>query len=230
MASSTARARAPRARAPTCAQAGRRHPGHRPAGHPLGPRRAAQPADRAGPGPAALHQARDALLRGLAAQPRHPLGAAAAPHRQRAAAQPQARAAALVARGAGGPAPRHGTPGRARVRGSRAAEIGGGSRLDSAIPAASLAARWKPTGLENAVFEWEEGYRRLQAARSDPARHRLLGRAVLAVEDELRKRLGSRFTIAELARLYRESRRRAVRRRDGGGAAGRRSDRPVGRV
>ena len=33
----------------------------------------------------------------------------------------------------------------------------------------------------------------------------MLGRAVLAVEDELRKRLGSRFTISELARLYRES-------------------------
>ena len=60
-------------------------------------------------------------------------------------------------------------------------------------------------GLENAVFEWEEGHRRLQAARSDPARHRLLGRAVLAVEDELRKRLGARFTIAELVRLYRQS-------------------------
>ena len=60
-------------------------------------------------------------------------------------------------------------------------------------------------GLQNAVYEWEEGHRRLQTARSDPARHRMLGRAVLAVEDELRKRLGSRFTISELARLYRES-------------------------
>ena len=35
----------------------------------------------------------------------------------------------------------------------------------------------------------------------------------MAVEDELRKRLGSRFTIAELARLYRESGDAAVRRR-----------------
>ena len=60
------------------------------------------------------------------------------------------------------------------------------------------------TGLQSAVFEWEEGHRRLQAARSDPGRHRMLGRVVVGVEDELRKRLGSRFTIAELVRLYRE--------------------------
>ena len=49
------------------------------------------------------------------------------------------------------------------------------------------------------MFEWEDGYRRVEAARSDPARHRLLGRVVMAVEDELRKRLGSRFTVTELA-------------------------------
>jgi hypothetical protein len=58
---------------------------------------------------------------------------------------------------------------------------------------------------QNAVFEWEDGYRRLEAARSDPGRHRLLGRVVLAVEDELRKRLGSRFTVKELAGLYRDA-------------------------
>ncbi len=55
------------------------------------------------------------------------------------------------------------------------------------------------------MFDWEEGHRRVQATRADPARHRVLGRAVLAVEEELRKRLGSRFTIAELAHLYRAS-------------------------
>ena len=58
-------------------------------------------------------------------------------------------------------------------------------------------------GLQTAVFQWEEGYARVQAARSDPARHRALARAVGAVLDELRKRLGSRFTVAELAALYR---------------------------
>jgi hypothetical protein len=58
--------------------------------------------------------------------------------------------------------------------------------------------------VENAVIQWEDGYRRLETARSDPATHRVLGRAVLAVEDELRKRLGSTFSIEELASLYRE--------------------------
>jgi hypothetical protein len=58
--------------------------------------------------------------------------------------------------------------------------------------------------VENAVFQWEEGFRALQAARSGSAADRAFGKAVLAVQDELRKRLGSSFTIAELAALYRE--------------------------
>jgi hypothetical protein len=59
--------------------------------------------------------------------------------------------------------------------------------------------------VENAVFQWEDGYRRLEATRSEPAVYRRLGRAVVAVEDELRKRLGSRFSVAELASLYRQA-------------------------
>lgn len=58
--------------------------------------------------------------------------------------------------------------------------------------------------VENAVFQWEEGYRRLQEARSEPSVHRALARAVMAVQTELRKRLGSKFSVAELAALYRE--------------------------
>jgi hypothetical protein len=58
--------------------------------------------------------------------------------------------------------------------------------------------------VENAVFQWEEGYRRLQDARSKPSLHRSLARAVLAVQDELRKRLGSGFSVSELAAVYRE--------------------------
>ena len=57
--------------------------------------------------------------------------------------------------------------------------------------------------LDNTIFQWEEGYRRLEAARSDPSAYRALGQVVVAVEDELRKRLGSSFTIAELAGVYR---------------------------
>jgi hypothetical protein len=58
--------------------------------------------------------------------------------------------------------------------------------------------------VESAVLQWEEGYRRLETARSNPGLHRALGRAVLAVEDELRKRLGSTFSVRELATLYRQ--------------------------
>jgi hypothetical protein len=61
-----------------------------------------------------------------------------------------------------------------------------------------------PAGYQSAVLDWEEGYRRVQERRGDAARQRLLARAVTAVQDELRKRLGSRFTVAELVRLYRE--------------------------
>jgi hypothetical protein len=58
--------------------------------------------------------------------------------------------------------------------------------------------------VENAVLQWEEGYRRVQDSRSEPALYRALGRTVLAVQDELRKRLGSRFSVSELAAVYRE--------------------------
>ena len=58
--------------------------------------------------------------------------------------------------------------------------------------------------VENAVLQWEEGYRRLQDARSEPASYLTLGRIVVAIEGELRKRLGSTFTVAELVSLYRD--------------------------
>ena len=55
-------------------------------------------------------------------------------------------------------------------------------------------------GLENALFQWEEGARRLRDA--DPARRAPLERAAALVLDELRRRLGSRFDLEELAELY----------------------------
>jgi hypothetical protein len=57
---------------------------------------------------------------------------------------------------------------------------------------------------ENAILQWEEGFRRLEAARSDPSLYRALGRAVVTAEDELRKRLGSTFSVEELVAVYRE--------------------------
>jgi hypothetical protein len=59
--------------------------------------------------------------------------------------------------------------------------------------------------VENAVLQWEDGFARVQAARAEgAARQRALARVVVAVEDELRKRLGSRFSVDELAAVYRE--------------------------
>jgi hypothetical protein len=55
--------------------------------------------------------------------------------------------------------------------------------------------------LENALFQWEDGWRELQAI-SDPKARRLADRLVDAVREELRRRIGPTFTAAELAELY----------------------------
>lgn len=55
--------------------------------------------------------------------------------------------------------------------------------------------------LENALFQWEEGWRQLQAVEDVRAR-RLADRLVEAVRDELRRRIGPTFSAAELAELY----------------------------
>jgi hypothetical protein len=54
--------------------------------------------------------------------------------------------------------------------------------------------------LENALFQWEEGERRLREA-GEP-RRAALESAVFVVLDELRRRLGSRFVLEELTELY----------------------------
>jgi hypothetical protein len=50
------------------------------------------------------------------------------------------------------------------------------------------------------MFQWEDGERRLREA--PPDRARALERVTGAIVDELRRRLGGRFTAEELARLY----------------------------
>ncbi|HET8814386.1 MAG TPA: hypothetical protein VFM51_05455 [Solirubrobacterales bacterium] len=57
--------------------------------------------------------------------------------------------------------------------------------------------------LENALFQWEEGKRALQAI-DDPRRRRLADRVIEAIRDELRRRIGPTFSSAELADLYGE--------------------------
>jgi hypothetical protein len=55
--------------------------------------------------------------------------------------------------------------------------------------------------LENALFQWEEGWRTLQAIE-DVRERRQADRVVGAVQDELRRRIGPTFAAAELAELY----------------------------
>jgi hypothetical protein len=55
-------------------------------------------------------------------------------------------------------------------------------------------------GIQNALFQWEEGERRLREAEAP--RRAPLERAAHHVVDELRRRLGSRFSLEELSDLY----------------------------
>ncbi|MGB7685478.1 MAG: hypothetical protein WBL45_06800 [Solirubrobacterales bacterium] len=55
--------------------------------------------------------------------------------------------------------------------------------------------------LENALFQWEEGWRALQAI-DEPRSRRLADRVVETIREELRRRIGPTFTAAELAELY----------------------------
>jgi hypothetical protein len=56
--------------------------------------------------------------------------------------------------------------------------------------------------VDTARAEWEEGHRRLEELAGDRRRYRLLLAQVEAVLDELSKRVGATFTLAELARAH----------------------------
>ncbi len=53
---------------------------------------------------------------------------------------------------------------------------------------------------ENAIYQWQQGERRLKAASAE--RRPLLERVTEVLVAELRRRLGGRFTTAELVELY----------------------------
>ncbi len=59
-----------------------------------------------------------------------------------------------------------------------------------------------PYPLDNALFQWEEGAGRLRELDSDPRAARNAGRAVSAIREELRRRIGPTFSAQELADLY----------------------------
>ncbi|HMD51272.1 MAG TPA: hypothetical protein VKG62_01055 [Solirubrobacteraceae bacterium] len=54
--------------------------------------------------------------------------------------------------------------------------------------------------LENAIYQWQQGERRLQGAPRE--RESLLERVTDALVADLRRRLGGRFSAEELAELY----------------------------
>lgn len=57
----------------------------------------------------------------------------------------------------------------------------------------------------SARHDWEDAYRRLEAATRDPLRAEGLRLQLEVVTAELRKRVGAMFTLAELATEYRYS-------------------------
>ena len=59
-----------------------------------------------------------------------------------------------------------------------------------------------PYPLDNALFQWEEGARRLRDLSADPRVGRTARQAVDAIRDELRRRIGPTFTAQQLADLY----------------------------
>ena len=56
--------------------------------------------------------------------------------------------------------------------------------------------------LDNALYQWEEGHRRLGELSRDRRSAARVHRAVGAIRDELRRRIGATFTAGELADLY----------------------------
>jgi hypothetical protein len=59
-----------------------------------------------------------------------------------------------------------------------------------------------PYPLDNAIFQWEEGASRLRELSREPRSARTASRAVDAIRDELRRRIGPTFSAQELAELY----------------------------
>lgn len=56
--------------------------------------------------------------------------------------------------------------------------------------------------IDSARYQWDEGRRRLESEAREPARYNELVALVEVVMDELRRRIGETFTIAELAEAY----------------------------
>lgn len=62
-----------------------------------------------------------------------------------------------------------------------------------------------PGDVESSRRDWEDAFRRYEAELRDPAQAERLRPQVTLLREELRKRIGSSFTLAELAETYRTS-------------------------
>lgn len=56
--------------------------------------------------------------------------------------------------------------------------------------------------IEAVRHEWEDGYRRFEAASRDPVAAERLNAQLEVVTDELRRRIGQTFTVEQLAVAY----------------------------
>jgi hypothetical protein len=61
------------------------------------------------------------------------------------------------------------------------------------------------TAVETARQEWDEGYRRLEESARDRVGYERLLAQMEAIVDELRRRVGQTFTLAQLADAYAEA-------------------------
>jgi hypothetical protein len=61
------------------------------------------------------------------------------------------------------------------------------------------------TVVEIARQEWADGFRRLESERGSPARYRLLNTQAEAILEQLRRRVGSVYTLTELTTEYRRA-------------------------
>jgi hypothetical protein len=64
-----------------------------------------------------------------------------------------------------------------------------------------------PIAVEAVRQQWEEGYRRFEGEIHDGAHAERLHAELEVVTEELRRRIGQAFTLAELARAYEQAER-----------------------
>src|SRR5436309_602541 len=94
------------------------------------------------------------------------------------------------------------------------ASLAGGGLLYPRVASAHV------PNVELARHQWEDGHRRLQELEGDPVRYERVHGQVEALVEQLRRRVGSSFTLAELAESYQTAERWAYE------ALAERADRP----